>query len=383
MNKILVLAVILFFGFTMGKVFYEENFDAGWESRWVRSESKSDNGKLVLSEDGIKTSEDARFYHYSASFGEFTNRDDTLVFQFESRHAQNLDCGGGYLKILPSGFDARQFNGDTPYAIMFGPDMCGSQKRTHVIFSYKGKNHLIKNDVPCESDTFTHVYTLIVKPDQSFRVLIDNVEKRSGNLLEDFDFLPPKQINDPNASKPSDWVDNAKMVDPEDTKPEGWDNIPAQIADPEAKKPEDWDDDLDGEWTAPMIDNPEYKGEWKPRMIDNPAYKGPWVHPQVPNPEYQVDNNIYAYDRLSAVGIEIWQVKSGSTYDSILITNDEELARERATNILSKQAAQKEQKQREDEENRKKMEEERKKREEEEASKKTAETKTEGAHDEL
>ena len=71
------------------------------------------------------------------------------------------------------------------------------------------------------------------------------------------------------------------MDDPEDKKPEGWDDIPAQIADPEAKKPEDWDDDEDGEWTAPMIDNPEYMGEWKPKRIKNPAYKGVWEHPEV------------------------------------------------------------------------------------------------------
>lgn len=30
------------------------------------------------------------------------------------------------------------------------------------------------------------------------------------------------------------------MDDPEDKKPDGWDDIPAQIADPEATKPEDW-----------------------------------------------------------------------------------------------------------------------------------------------
>ena len=126
--------------------------------------------------------------------------------------------------------------------------------------------------------------------------------------------------------------------------------------------------------TAPMIDNPEYKGEWKPRMIDNPAYKGPWVHPQIPNPEFQSDDNIYAFDRLSAVGIEIWQVKSGTSYDNILITNDEALAQERATEILKKQTEQKELKQKEDEANRLKMEEERKKREEEEASKKSEES---------
>jgi len=385
MNKFLIFALVLFFGLSMGKIFYDETFDSNWESRWVKSESKPDNGKLVLSDDGIKTSEDARFYHYSSSFGEFSNKDDTLVFQYESRHAQNLDCGGGYLKILPSGFDAKQFNGDTPYAVMFGPDICGGSKRTHFILTYKGKNHLIRSDIPCETDTFTHVYTLILKPDQSFRVLIDNVEKRAGNLIDDFDFLPPKQINDPAQSKPSDWVDNPKMVDPEDKKPEGWDAIPAQIADPEAKKPEDWDDDLDGEWTAPMIDNPEYKGEWKARQIDNPAYKGPWVHPQIDNPEYKLDTNIYAFDKLSAVGIEIWQVKSGSTYDNILITNDESVAKDRATEILKKQQSQKDQKAKEDEEQRKKVEEDRKKREEEEAAKKKDEPadKKEDAKDEL
>ncbi len=62
----------------------------------------------------------------------------------------------------------------------------------------------------------------------------------------------------------------AQMDDPTDVKPAGWDAIPAQIADPDAKKPDDWDDDLDGKWTAPLIDNPEYKGEWKAKQIDNP-----------------------------------------------------------------------------------------------------------------
>ena len=43
--------------------------------------------------------------------------------------------------------------------------------------------------------------------------------------------------------------------------------------DPEASKPEDWDDESDGEWEAPMMDNPAFKGEWSPKMIKNEAYK--------------------------------------------------------------------------------------------------------------
>ena len=104
-------------------------------------------------------------------------------------------------------------------------------------------------------------------PDNTFEVLIDNKSVRSGKLEDEFDFLPPKEIKDPKASKPDDWVNDAKMPDPTDIKPEGYDSILAEIPDPDASKPDDWDDDDDGEWEAPMIDNPDYKGPWKPKMV--------------------------------------------------------------------------------------------------------------------
>jgi calreticulin len=63
------------------------------------------------------------------------------------------------------------FSGETPYAIMFGPDICGySTKRVHVILPYKGDNHLIDHTIPCETDVFTHVYTLAIRPDNSYEV---------------------------------------------------------------------------------------------------------------------------------------------------------------------------------------------------------------------
>ena len=102
--------------------------------------------------------------------------------------------------------------------------------------------------------------------------MIDNEKVESGDLESDWDFLPAKTIKDPEAKKPEDWDDRAKIDDPEDAKPADWD-VPEHIADPEAKKPEDWDDEMDGEWEPAMIDNPAFKGEWKPKQIDNPAYK--------------------------------------------------------------------------------------------------------------
>merc|ERR1711942_210318 len=73
---------------------------------------------------------------------------------------------------------------------------------------------------------------------------------------------------------------------------------------------------------APMVDNPEYKGEWKPKEIVNPDYKGPWVHPKIPNPEYKHDPTLYRYDDIAGLGFDLWQVKSGTIFDNILITDD-------------------------------------------------------------
>ncbi len=263
------------------------------------------------------------------------------MFQFSHSYPSGMDCGGAYWKLLPAGFDQKQFGGDTPFHIMFGPDLCGSIKRTHAILTHKGKNHLIKKGLSTPADKFTHVYTLIIKADKTFEVLIDNVSERSGLITVEWDILPPKKIPDPAAKKPCDWVDSPKMDDPTYFKPADCDSIPAQFADPEAKKPDDWDDNVDGKWIAPLIDNPEYKGEWKAKQIDNPAYKGTWVHPEIDNPDYKEDNTIADFSDLAGIGIEVWQVKSGSVFDNLLVTDSIEEAKKAAAVVLEKQAAEK------------------------------------------
>lgn len=79
---------------------------------------------------------------------------------------------------------------------------------------------LIKKDIRCKDDEFTHLYTLIVKPDNTYVVKIDNKEAQSGSLEDDWSFSKPKTIPDPEASKPEDWDDKPKIDDPTDTKPE-------------------------------------------------------------------------------------------------------------------------------------------------------------------
>ncbi|OUM64236.1 hypothetical protein PIROE2DRAFT_69283 [Piromyces sp. E2] len=288
---------------------------------------------------GLQTGENAKFYSISAPFDEnFNNKGKDLVVQFSVRHEQKIDCGGGYIKILPPTVDPKEFNGET---VMFGSDICGANKKTHLILSYKGKNHLIKKEIPTEDDVYTHLYTLVIKPDQTYTVSIDNVEKASGTF-EDWDFLEPKTIPDPAQSKPTDWVDDEYIDDPNDKKPDDWDeNEPQYIDDPEAEKPEDWDDDMDGEWEAPKSENPKYKGKWTPKKIKNPDYKGKWVHPEIPNPDYVDDKEIYVYDS-GFVGFDLWQVKSGTIFDDIVVTDDVEEAKKFATEVMDKKKAEKE-----------------------------------------
>jgi len=265
---------------------------------------------------------------------------------------------------------------------MFGPDICGSStKKVHLIFNYKGKNHLLKKTVPAESDTFTHLYTLILHPDNTYEIQIDQKEVAKGSLKEDWDLLQPKQIKDPQAKKPSDWVDEKEIADPEDKKPEGWDEIPPQIPDKEATKPEDWDEELDGEWEAPQIPNPEFKGEWSAKRIPNPEYKGEWIHPLIDNPEYVDDDNLYLFKDNAYVAFELWQVKAGTIFDNIIVTDSVSEAKDFAAATFEKTIkGEKAAKEAED----KKAEEERKKAEEK-ATEEEADEEEEKAdgHDEL
>ncbi|XP_059494553.1 calreticulin-like [Stegostoma tigrinum] len=365
-------------GIVQSTVYFTEQFADGdaWKSRWIESKYKSDYGKFKLTagkfygdlekDKGIQTSQDARFYALSARFEPFSNEGKNLIIQFTVKHEQKIDCGGGYIKLFPADVDQDNIHGESEYYLMFGPDICGySTKKVHVIVNYKGKNHLVKKDIKCKDDELTHLYTLIIKPDQTYEVKIDNAKVESGNLEDDWDLLPSKKIKDPEVSKPEDWDDRETIDDVDDKKPEDWDK-PENIPDPDAKKPEDWDEEMDGEWEPPMIPNPDYKGEWKPKQIKNPNYKGAWVHPEIDNPEYAPDTNIYRFENIGVIGLDLWQVKSGTIFDNFLITDDEKYAEEFGKETWGKtKEPEKKMKESQDEEESKRMAEEAKKKDDE------------------
>merc|ERR1711998_361004 len=159
------------------------------------------------------------------------------------------------------------------------------------------------------------------KPDNTVRVEIDEEQIYEGSIKDDWEVLKPKEISDPDDKKPSDWVDDSMMDDPEDKKPDDWTDE-KRIVDEEAKKPDDWDDEEDGEWEAPMKDNPDYKGDWKAKRISNPEYKGVWEAKKIDNPEYVDDDEVYKFADFGFIGFDLWQVKAETIFDNIIITDD-------------------------------------------------------------
>jgi calnexin len=285
----------------------------------------------------------------------FDNTNNTLVFQYEVRIHDGIGCSGAYAKLLlkQDNFDALALEEATPYVIMFGPDRCGSTNKVHFIVRQKlaeGKweeKHLAKTVSAKTTDSYSHLYQLVIKPDNTFKILVDQHEEASGSLLSSTDFNPPfgapKEIDDSTDSKPSDWVEEANIPDPAAKKPEAWDeNAPKTIPDPDAKKPVDWSDEDDGEWMPSEIPNPEYKGKWSAPIIANPAYKGQWKPRKIPNPAFFEDLQPSNLAPIGAISFEILANDRGIAFDNVLLAHDEQAANEFASlTFTPKQASEK------------------------------------------
>ncbi|TPX52742.1 hypothetical protein SeMB42_g01219 [Synchytrium endobioticum] len=301
---------------------------------------------------------------------------ETLVVQYEVKLQNGLECGGAYMKLLTAdpNFEASKFQDSSPYTIMFGPDKCGTTNKVHFIFRHKSpisgqfeEKHLT-SPPPAKDDKLSNLYTLIVHPNNTFFININEQTVKSGSLLEDFtpSVNPPKEIDDPEDKKPSDWVEDAKIPDPTAKKPADWDedapleildedakkpddwldNEPEAIPDPAAEKPDDWDDEEDGEWVAPSISNPKcekvsgcgewkrptkrnpsYRGKWRAPMIDNPAYKGEWAPRKIANPQYYEDLHPANFQKIGAIGFELWTMQDGISFDNIYVGSSVEDAK--------------------------------------------------------
>ncbi|KAG7394962.1 hypothetical protein PHYBOEH_004444 [Phytophthora boehmeriae] len=301
-----------------------------------------------------------------------------LVVQYEVKLQKGLDCGGAYVKLLRAqeeSQDFSDFSDASPFVVMFGPDKCGNSDKVHLIFQHKNpvtqeyeEKHMM--EAPrINSDKDTHLYTAVIRDDNTFEVFVDQKSVKSGSFFDSFlpSVIPEKEIDDPEDSKPADWVDEKKIRDPSVVKPDDWDeDAPARIPDedavkpddwlddepevindPDVVKPEDWDDEDDGEFVVPQIPNPRcadiagcgkwkrptkanpaYKGKFYAPYIPNPAYKGEWAPRKIPNPNYFEDAHPARMDPIGALAVEVWTMTDGITFDNFWLGNDLKKAQE-------------------------------------------------------
>ncbi|KAI4541798.1 hypothetical protein MG293_008940 [Ovis ammon polii] len=265
----------------LATVYFQEEFLDGerWRNRWVPSTNDSQFGHFRLSsgnfyghkekDKGLQTTQNSRFYAISARFKPFSNKGKTLVVQYTVKHEQKMDCGGGYIKLFPADTDQKNLNGKSQYYIMFGPDICGFDIKTvHVILHFKNQYHANKKSIRCKVDSFTHLYTLILRPDLTYDVKIDGQSIESGSIEYDWQLTSLKNMEKASAEAEG-WDQAAK------DKSQDWEK---HFLDASASKPSDWKGELDGDWQAAMLQKPPY------------------------------------------------QVRSGTIFDNFLITDDEEYA---------------------------------------------------------
>lgn len=193
---------IFLFSLVSARVYFQETFDMNWNSRWVQSYSQKfgqfisspGNWYADISDLGIKTTDFSTNYAVSASFPSFSTSTKPLIIQYTLKNENGVDCAGGYIKILSSNMNQRKFSGKTPYLIMFGPDICNGEAKGHLIIPYKGQNYSIKSPLRIINDQYTHQYTLIINPDDTFEYYLDNEFEISGKIKEYFDM--PEDYND-------------------------------------------------------------------------------------------------------------------------------------------------------------------------------------------
>jgi calreticulin len=328
-----------FLASALATVYFEERFGDAWESRWRRPDVIRKGiqvGSVHVSagayfgderiQRGLETLEARRHYLLYSNFSRvFDTRGKDLIVQYTLRLDLYLDCAGQYIKIFPATVHPARFSNESEYSIMFGPDICGAHRQTHVILNHNDRYYRSIRRYPAPKDHLTHAYTLILRNNGTIAVLFDGEVYDQDLIVDRFNLPFTKTVPDPADVKPADWDDNPYIPDPEDTKPSNWVDE-EYMPDPDAFRPPAWDDTIP--WSPPLVKNPAYKGLWARRTIANPRYKGPWQPRTVLVKEEVPDPTFGRFPALAFLGLEFFQNAPGSIFDNFLVTDDEEYARE-------------------------------------------------------
>jgi len=178
-----------------------ETFDGDVFSRWYHSIDDRYSGMFKLAKRdqealtgdvGLLMPDAARHYGIAAKFPPIVGDGEApFVLQFEVKFQEKLDCGGAYVKLFNADDieDEKDFNHNTPYTIMFGPDKCGD--RSLIQFRYARRSatgelydSATKDPGPVPRDNKTHLFKLVVHPNNSYFISTDGNRGVRGDLTQ-------------------------------------------------------------------------------------------------------------------------------------------------------------------------------------------------------
>jgi hypothetical protein len=157
-------------------VYFNETFSDGngfW-NRWA----KSPEGTVQVFSGGLITLTDNADYYIYSIFTPFSCIGKTLTLQYTLKTTKIISCSGNYLTV---------YSTNTNSFFWFGPNTCGGDNRLIITFWNNGVAYRINKTIDPGYILNTEVaYKLVVPPNGTYSVYINNALVASGSLANDF-----------------------------------------------------------------------------------------------------------------------------------------------------------------------------------------------------
>lgn len=190
-------------------MFIQQINKEGWRDRWVESDAHKEDGTKGLwgwdagrvyvdfeEEMGIKTMTNNGKYQISADIGQtISNEGKMLIISYCLKMDQDPDCGGGYIKLFPEGLDQKMMSENSTFYLMFGPDVFLHYKHdVQLFYNYEGTVYENRRPLKMADGPCYNMYTLIIYPNSTYEVRINNELYRAGPFCEDFNMIPRRKV---------------------------------------------------------------------------------------------------------------------------------------------------------------------------------------------
>lgn len=138
-----------------------------------------------------------KFYDISADIGKtINNRGKLLIISYTMKQEKDENHTMASIKLFGEGLNQKRLNQSTDYEICFGPNYGSTNDKRHFDYFMRFGNQTYQSSriLHCIMDKYTHMFTLIIRPNNTAQLLVDGKPIHEGLLREDFDVLGPRLV---------------------------------------------------------------------------------------------------------------------------------------------------------------------------------------------